>query len=254
MKLTDTLKEKAKRLKQNRHLAGRYFYYLCRTGYKFIIFMTSADYRNTTLSAIRYRKQFHQVNHYTEADRYPDLFKICGDFFSGTPNLRILSFGCSTGEEILSLSNYIPDAFIVGTDINKWCIRKCRQNIHIKNAVFIHSLSLEFKRETGFNAIFCLAVFQHPANRHDPENEISVNYHFQQFEDQLIILDEKLLEGGLLFIENADFNFLETGLSVRYSVLQVENNIDTRERPLYNKDNKKVSDITQIPRVFIKNS
>ena len=252
MKLTENLKEKTRNLKQSRHLAGRYCYYLFRTGYKFIIFLTSSDYRNTTLSAIRYRKQIHQVNHYTEPDRYPDLFKICRDYFSGTPDLRILSFGCSTGEEVLSLSNYMPDAFIAGTDINKWCIRKCRQNIHSKNAVFMHSLSPEFKRETGFNAIFCLAVFQHPANRHDPDNEISVNYHFQQFEDQLRILDKKLLAGGLLFIENADFNFLETGLSARYSVLQVDNNIDVRERPLFNKENKKVSDITYIPRVFIK--
>ena len=38
--------------------------------------------------------------------------------FNSIEHPKILSFGCSTGEEVATLSKYIPHGSIVGVDIN----------------------------------------------------------------------------------------------------------------------------------------
>ena len=102
-----------------------------------------------------------------------------------------------------------------------------------------------------FDAIFCLAVFQHTNNRDEYVNKAS-KYIFSQFEQQLIILDKKLKTGGLLFIDHCDFNFLESKIVYKYFPLQMDTNKVFRERPLFNKSNQQTSNTTEIYRVFIK--
>lgn len=50
----------------------------------------------------------------TKMNRYPEIFSVCRGYFKGRPDLRILSYGCATGEEVLSLRGAFPSAFIVG--------------------------------------------------------------------------------------------------------------------------------------------
>ena len=72
------------------------------------------NYRS--LLFLKYFKQHdvHQISNYTALDRYPDLFSTCKTLMQGKDTLKILSFGCSTGEEVLTLREYFPNAFIVG--------------------------------------------------------------------------------------------------------------------------------------------
>ena len=59
---------------------------------------------------------FHQIPNKTSLDRYPEIFAAA---VAAVPEARrILSFGCSTGEECVTLASYFPGALIVGTDIN----------------------------------------------------------------------------------------------------------------------------------------
>ena len=102
-------------------------------------FIISSSYREQLWSKIRYRKQFHQPSHYTAADRYPDLFDICSNFFYETEAPVILSFGCATGEEVFSLGKYLPTAAIIGTDISHWCIKECRKKDPDNKYLFLHS-------------------------------------------------------------------------------------------------------------------
>ena len=78
----------------------------------------SVESRNETLLSLRPPKGLFQPCGTTSDDRYPNIFeqvrKLAGD---GT-NVRILSFGCSTGEEVFSLRQYFDEARIVGLDIN----------------------------------------------------------------------------------------------------------------------------------------
>ena len=63
----------------------------------------------------------HQTTPLTFPNRFPEVFSECARYFGDRTNLRILSFGCSTGEEVLTLREYFPTAEIVGADINNSC-------------------------------------------------------------------------------------------------------------------------------------
>lgn len=54
----------------------------------------------------------HQLVDWTAANRYPEIFAAAA---AAAPDARrILSFGCSTGEECVSLAEYFPKAEIIG--------------------------------------------------------------------------------------------------------------------------------------------
>ena len=68
------------------------------------------------------------------------FFPLAGTILIARQDIKILSYGCSTGEEVLTLRNYFPNAHIIGAEINKHSLAKCRQlpvdekiNLHILN-------------------------------------------------------------------------------------------------------------------------
>jgi hypothetical protein len=245
--------ERLRRLQKSKLFIPRLTYKVLKAGFFIFKFLAVSPFRDETISRIFYRKHFHQSSHYTETNRYPDLFEICRDQLKDKINPRILSFGCSTGEEVFSLGEYLPGAKIIGADISNWCIKECLKKPHNENFEFLNSKSERFRRMDNFDAIFCLAVFQHPDNRRESAGFAS-EYLFSQFEQQLIVLDNKLIKGGLLFIDNCDFNFFETEIARRYSPVKDEKNRILRERPIYDRANKKILDITYNYRVFEKNN
>ena len=251
MAIIAKIKKLIKPLRRSNHIFLRYVFFFLLSLKNFFNFFISTSYRSQSISKIRYKKHFHQISHYTEANRYPDLFEICRDYLREEMAPKILSYGCSTGEEVFSLSKYLPDALIVGTDISKWCIKEANKKNIEKKFLFLHSESKQFSLLDKFDAIFCLAVFQHTNNRDEYVTE-ATKYIFSQFEQQLIVLDKKLKTGGLLFIDNSDFDFLESKIVYKYFPLQMDNNKVLRERPLFNKSNNHISNTMEIYRVFKK--
>jgi hypothetical protein len=203
------------------------------------------------ITHLKYRKHLHQWGNSTFTNRYPELFAICKEFFKKRENVKILSFGCSTGEEVYSIHSYLPEAIIIGADINPYNLRQCRKSKPHKNISFMHSLSEEYRQSGDFDAIFCLAVLLNVKNR--KETNIATKFTFQQFEKQLSELDEKLKSGGLLFIDRTDFNFMETAISGKYSPLEAEGSRTIVDRPLFNSNNIKISEKNDCYKVFLKN-
>ncbi len=148
-------------------------------------------------------------------DRYPLLFKESSNYFikKHITQPKILSFGCSTGEEVLSIKNYLPHSIVHGTDINKKCIEHCQRNIVDTDLFFYNRLSNEFNIESNFDAIFCLAVFQRTENRTKKSRKKATGFVFNDFENELIELNKKLNIGGLLIIDHCDFNFADIKIS-----------------------------------------
>ena len=240
-------------LKQKRWEAGKFqaFYRILWSFYNVYRFFAIQSYRSRILNSIRFKKHYHQFSNFTQIDRYPDLFKMAKQKLDSIEHPKILSFGCSTGEEVATLSTYIPHATFVGIDINTWCIKKANRRYASENRRFFHSLSPEFLSLQDFDAIFCLAVFQHPENRHNKNRRVS-DYPFEQFENQLKELDHKLKSKGLLFIDHCDFNFLETNLMPNYQIATFDGNQKVRQRPIFNKKNQKVSEYQNLFRVYQK--
>ena len=86
-------------------------------------------YRNLTLLHLLRPKGAFQPFNDTKANRYPKIFGFVQARLGAESNVRILSYGCSTGEEVFSIRGYFPRAGIKGIDINAANIAVCRRRL-----------------------------------------------------------------------------------------------------------------------------
>ncbi len=182
----------------------------------------------------------HQKNNTTEYNRYPEIFKVCKSYFKGKKP-KILSFGCSTGEECWSLTHYFPYSKITGVDIDKDVLFKAE----LRN----HHINIEYTTELKgkYDIIFCMSVL---CKWEDTKDNIDISsiYHFKQFEEQIIELDKHLSKGGLLVIYNANFRLKDTLIYEKYkSYKKIQSGFVTKFRS----DNK-VLGIDDFETIFIK--
>src|SRR5258708_8966611 len=92
-------------------------------------FMTDENYRNAALVRMASPRNLFQPDNFTLPDRYPHLFQLAATTIGDGPEKRILSFGCSTGEEVFALRRYFPSATIVGIDINRHNVALCERKL-----------------------------------------------------------------------------------------------------------------------------
>jgi hypothetical protein len=247
-----TLKDTIKQFRHSNKWSLRLVYHTFKPFWMIRRLLTDAPYRSAMITALKSGRTYHQHEVFTMPDRYPKLFAAASEYLSTTAQPRLLSYGCSTGEEVASLGRYMPGAMIMGVDINEWCIRQCRKTFSSPNFSFWRPKDPAFLSATGFDAIFCMAVFQHTDNRDGKNGDKAQQFLFDQFEGDLQMLDTKLRIGGLLIIDNTDFNFQDTECSKHYAPLQFENNRVLRKRPLFDSNNKKIADTQNNFRVFVK--
>ena len=123
----------------------------------------------------------HQGPNKTSLNRYPEIFAAAVALLPAA--FRILSFGCSTGEECVTLADYFPAATIIGTDINPlnlWKARKFRS----ERIRFVYAVDRLLKSLSPFDAVFCMAVLRTPQREH-----ISEHYPFDRFEERVTFLE-----------------------------------------------------------------
>jgi len=180
------------------------------------------------------------------------LFSQCEAALKHIANPHIISFGCSTGEEVFSLAEYMPHAKITGVDINKWCLKQCNKQNKNKNLSFINRVSQEYDKLDNVDALFCLAVFQRSENRVNNLIKIDKGLTFQRFEKEMSILDKKLKVGGLLFLDHCDFRFEDTVTASNYQSFEFEKSERFRNRPLFGKNNEIISMDHYLKREIIK--
>jgi hypothetical protein len=182
----------------------------------------------------------HQVSSRTRADRYPRIFaasrRLAPD--RGGRPLRILSFGCSTGEEVFSLRSYFPAAHIVGIDINKECLKKCRRrNTDPRNEFLEPSKGLDGR---DFDLVFCMAVLQRSPSRHARTENVSDVYPFEKFERELETLDRLIPSGGMLILYHTFYRFRDSRIAPSYTPCPVS--IPDPVVPKFDRHGKRVED------------
>lgn len=163
------IKQQILNLNESTNIFAQICFKIILTIYLFGKFCVNPQYRSEKISRFIYPKYIHQKSTFTKLNRYPTIFKICKDYIKNDKTRNILSFGCSTGEEVYTLRKQFPHSIIYGTDINKYCLKKAKKNFNHPNNIFLHSLSKEFKKLTNLDIIFCLAVFQNSENRSNHE-------------------------------------------------------------------------------------
>ncbi len=169
-----------------------------------------------------------QVRGNTEMDRYPEVFsKVSGLLKHHEKVLNILSFGCSSGEEVFTLANkYFPDPSkrrITGLEVDPQRLALARKNNPDPETINFDTGSNETLSRYGpYDIIFAMSVLCSWPDSHG-KDDISPYFSFSLFEELVTQLDSHLLSGGYFVIANASFRFTDTEISKRYSSMAIQN-------------------------------
>lgn len=178
----------------------------------------------------------------TRADRYPVVFAHLREALGAREGVRVLSFGCATGEEVFSLRAYLPRATIRGIDINRASIAAAQARL-----AAAPDPALSFAVGDGaagepaerYDAILCMAVLRDGRlGRRPPHCDHRIR--FESFERTLADLDRALKPGGLLVIRHANFRFADTALAARFEPALPLTSL--ARIPLYGPDNRLIAD------------
>ncbi len=185
------------------------------------LFCTDAAFRSTVWLRLWHGGVLHQTTSLTWLDRYPQIFSSCREYLHGRHRLRLLSFGCSTGEEVLTLRTYFPTATIVGAELNRRSLRACRRLPVDDKIRFEYSDDSVLEAAGPYDAIFCLAVLQRTPHWIDAREITSLRriYPFAKFEERVHTFDRWLKPCGLLAIEHSQYRFTDASVAAWYRPL-----------------------------------
>ncbi len=147
----------------------------------------------------------HQPSHSTKFDKYPELFRKAVDLVQIPPS-KILSFGCSSGEECYTLRKYFPNSEVVGCEIDQILVNQCKVCNTDPGVQFIHSRFDLLKKFSPYNLIFALNVFVRDVKHPD----LYPLYLFSYFEDQIEQFDQILSSDGIIVICNSQHDLKKT--------------------------------------------
>lgn len=143
---------------------------------------------------------------HTTLFRYPTLFGYAyylqkNGFLPANP--RILSFGCSTGEELLSLRHYFPTARLFGCDVVKTALEQARQLTRGDAWTTVFGSTTGAIRSHGpYDLIMANSVLCE--NSADPVR-LKTMFPFSRFEDLLCDVAQYLAPDGVICLHNASY-------------------------------------------------
>lgn len=180
-----------------------------------------------------------QPTGHTKLDRHPALFSFARDSVGDGPDRQLLSFGCSTGEEVFSLRRYFAESRITGIDISPHRIRECRRRARRHGADpalrFAVASSAEMFAPQSIDAIFANSVLRHGDLALAPprcDHRIS----FADFERIVSGLAHCIKPGGLFVLRYANFRFTDTDAAKDFETISLMRR--DRKTPLYNTANR----------------
>lgn len=182
---------------------------------------------------------------HTAKDRYPRIFSFIQASLNGTDSSCVLSYGCSTGEEVFTLRRYFPRAAITGIDINPRNIAVCRARLRKRG-----DPRIEFKLADSagnepvahYDAIFCMAVLRHGDLGRQAADNCGHLIRFADFEEIVTGLCRSLKPGGYLAIRGSNFRFADTAVAPAFDVVLAVEEDYRSDTPLYGPDNRRLPD------------
>ena len=174
--------------------------------------LRTAQGRSLLWTRLAHRRELHQIAPYTWLNRYPLLFDLAAEM---APDARrILSFGCSIGEELISLRNRFAYAEIVGAEINP----RSRAIARGRVAADPRTTVIAPERIAGsFDLVFALSVLQRDPRGLKSEMEarhLAALYPFARFDAGVRSLVERLRPGGFLIVANALYRVEDSSAAV----------------------------------------
>ena len=174
--------------------------------------MDTAEGRARLWTRLVHRRELHQIAPYTWFNRYPALFDLAAEL---EPDARrILSFGCSTGEELISLRCRFAHAEIVGAEINP----RSRAIAQRRVAADAQTRVIAPASITGpFDLVFALSVLQRDPRGLKNEMEakhLAARYPFARFDAAVRGLVARLRPGGFLIVANTLYRVEDSSAAV----------------------------------------
>lgn len=188
----------------------------------------------------------------TSEDRHPTLFAFAHQQLEGK-GARVLSFGCSTGEEPCSIAQYLPDAVIDAIDINPRSIAIAQRRaakLGLANINFAVS-GQPPQDQSQYDAVFCLSVLRDGRLDADLPKSCAAIFPFTKYEAAVSALDHVLRPGGLLFIWGSNFHFSDSSVAARYRPIEVPGT-RPHKGAFYGPDNRLIDGATESQFVFEK--
>lgn len=146
-------------------------------------------------------------------NRYAEVFQVLREavrhtFGSdlGGGALRILSFGCSNGVEMLTARAYFPDATILGCDTDSDVLRKAVRTLRDDDGQVFVSTPEAVRQHGPYDVILANSVlcsYPIPGNL----TTLSEKFPFSQFSDLGEMLIEALVSGGWFVLYNSSYSF-----------------------------------------------
>lgn len=202
---------------------------------------------------IKANKEYHQLTSTTKENRYPLIFEECSILVKNPE--KILSFGCSTGEEVFTLNRfYYPSSNIIGLDISDKNLKKAREKLDLSsNTIFQNSTEENLKGNAPYDIIFAMSVL---CRWEDTKGitDCSKIYPFQKFEEQIEKFYNVLKVSGLLVIYNANFRFSDCSISKEFELISSSKILESGFVPKFDKRNKLLKDQSYPFCIFRKNT
>lgn len=212
---------------------------------RFMVQVLRGGERRRSALLIRRRPQgLFQPYGTTQEDRYPELFQSIRQVLADIPQTRLLSFGCSTGEEVFSLARYFLQAHIRGVDIDAGRIAQCqarwRREGREPRLSFACAGDVALEPSASYDLVMAMAVFRHGALGESPA-DCSAWIRFDDFDRVLGDLARILKPGGLLVIRHANFRFGDTRVAGMFECMRGEAALGS---PVYGRDDRLLPGVT----------
>ena len=209
----------------------------------------------TLLRLMRPRGAFQPFND-TRANRYPRIFRFVQTRLGAASEATILSYGCSTGEEVFSLRAYFPRAAIKGIDINPGNIAVCRNRLKETadaRISFETASSTAAEPAEAYDAIFCMAVLRHGSLSVPGVARCDHLIRFKDFAQTVEDFKRCLRPGGLLVIRHSNFRLCDTPAAADFeAIMQVPLAGVVQKAPIFGADNQVMNGVEYPDTVFRK--
>lgn len=193
----------------------------------------------------------------TMDDRYPPYFEALQSHLSGVARPRILSFGCSTGEEVFTLRGYFPQAELTGIDINAHSIavanrRLSRRESEAAGITFRCAGSLADEPAEHYDAILAMAVLRHGELTRLRPDSCEAYLPFAKAEQAVAGMLRCLKPGGLLMVSNCNFRVIDMACAGELEVAHSDPLGLTQPDPLYGPDDRRLDSPANCEVIFRK--
>ena len=190
----------------------------------------------------------------TRADRYPQIFGFVQSQLGASSEVKILSYGCSTGEEVFSLRAYFPRAAIKGIDINPGNIAICRRRLKKMRdpaLTFETARSTRAEPSASYDAIFAMAVLRHGGLAQPGVTRCDHLIPFAEFAAAVDDFKRCLKPGGVLVIRHSNFRLCDAPAGAAFETLfSVKMPDAQRQVPIFGPDNRLLKGVDYPDTVF----